>query len=408
LCCERLGLASSDAASYSLGQSGQDIAHSAQVKVAAHPIEQRLFAKYSLIHGHQQQNAKASSWRFIVYPGSKRYFYWWLLTVFFALATGLVIPFNLAFGVAPGLSARLNVIGWFEVMACLVFLLDILVNFRRAYYENEFVIVDTKLIAQRYLRGTFFIDVLGAIPLDILILAISGEWNQDTKISRAMALLQLVRLVRLYRDWHLFVYLQYNVAVSLLFATFIRNIVIMILNLHWGACGYYYIAREYSFGEDTWVGNEAEDLITSHVLQRYIYSVYWAMQTCTTVGYGDISPKNTAEVTWATLFMWVNIALMAYMMGNITLLVLKWDEVTGRYRELVGTLHEFTYRHQIPGELKEQMEEHLRLHFNNHDLEDESVLSSFPQSFRKRINRHLYMDKLEKCYLFQGCSQKFF
>lgn len=38
---------------------------------------------------------------------------------------------------------------------------------------------------------------------------------------------------------------------------------------------------------------------------KYIYSIYYAMTTLATVGYGDITPKNTYEMMFATIVMFL-------------------------------------------------------------------------------------------------------
>ena len=43
---------------------------------------------------------------------------------------------------------------------------------------------------------------------------------------------------------------------------------------------------------------------------RYIYSLYWAITTLATVGYGDFSAANPAEALWATVYMFFNLALV--------------------------------------------------------------------------------------------------
>jgi hypothetical protein len=58
-------------------------------------------------------------------------------------------------------------------------------------------------------------------------------------------------------------------------------------------------------------------------------------------------------------------------------------------------------------ELKESMQSHLRLHFANEEAADEAVLASYPTTIRRRLLRHLYLEQLRSCYLFQGCRQKF-
>ena len=50
---------------------------------------------------------------------------------------------------------------------------------------------------------------------------------------------------------------------------------------------------------------------------RYITSVYWAVTTMTTVGYGDITAIRIEEKIIASLVMVAGSSMFAYMMGSV-------------------------------------------------------------------------------------------
>lgn len=80
---------------------------------------------------------------------------------------------------------------------------------------------------------------------------------------------------------------------------------------------------------------------------------------------------------------------------------------TGAYRERLIVLDEYSATHDIPPALMSDMKGHLKLHFSNAEMQDESVLSVYPTTIRRRILRHLYNYPLHTCWLFRGCKQKF-
>jgi hypothetical protein len=85
---------------------------------------------------------------------------------------------------------------------------------------------------------------------------------------------------------------------------------------------------------------------------RYLGSLYWAVETLTSPQYGNEAPRTRWELAAATarigLFMAYDIAIGAYIMGTISLLVVKADERTGQYRDRAANLKQFVQQHAIP------------------------------------------------------------
>lgn len=60
------------------------------------------------------------------------------------------------------------------------------------------------------------------------------------------------------------------------------------------------------------IGIEREEWST-----HYIYSIYWAITTLVTVGYGDITPQNRYEVVVVIIVELVGISFFGYMINII-------------------------------------------------------------------------------------------
>ena len=63
----------------------------------------------------------------------------------------------------------------------------------------------------------------------------------------------------------------------------------------------------------------------------YVTSVYWSIVTLSTVGYGDLHPVNTREMIFDIFYMLFNLGLTAYLIGNMTNLVVHGTSRTRKY-----------------------------------------------------------------------------
>lgn len=221
--------------------------------------------------------------KLIILPWSKSYRVWWSLTVIAAIITLLTEPYFIAFE-SPGLDP--SSAGFiFEYTFICIFLVDIILHFRLAYYdEADSVVTDTKKIAIRYLRGMFWIDLLGVLPVYAITILIYGqpETRSALQPQSYLALLRLTRMVRGQRLRGPFARLQYDTRISLTLLTLIRNLGAIFVWSHISACIFYFIARQHHFDDgNTWIGGSLDGL---NGFERYMTALYWSITTFTTVG----------------------------------------------------------------------------------------------------------------------------
>lgn len=120
----------------------------------------------------------------------------------------------------------------------------------------------------------------------------------------------------------------------------------------------------------------------------------------------DFSISQVVEISFVILFIFLNIIVSAYIIGTITLVVVRGDERTQEYRARMKSVQEYAIQHSIPKSVSDLMQEHVELDFRNREQSDERVLAFLPSTIRRKTLRHLYLGQLQSCYLFKGAKQK--
>ncbi|RWV83461.1 hypothetical protein GW17_00054922, partial [Ensete ventricosum] len=122
---------------------------------------------------------------------------------------------------------------------------------------------------------------------------------------------------------------------------------------------------------------------------------------------GDLHAWNTGEKVFTIFLMLFNIGLTAYIIGNMTNLIVHAATRTFLMRDTIHQVSRFASKHRLPDGLREQTMAHLQLRFKTMELQQEEVIADLPKAIRSTIAQHLFQRTVEATYLFKGASQEF-
>ena len=294
----------------------------------------------------------------------------------------------------------------FLLFVDICFCLDVVGNFFAPFFEEvelESILVDDPwVISYTYLTGWFLVDFLGSFPFDT---ALSPLVDADG--VRFLELLGLFRLMRLYHVYTAWGFVERNPHVSVTKISFFKYSTILLLAGHWSGCLLWYLAKAEEFDETTWVYAVDPELRMQSVFKQYNTALYWALVTLTTVGYGDISPRNPTERSFTMVIMLVNMCISAYVIGTMTTLITKGDQKLARFRDNMSNLIRFMRRHEVPLHIQQHAMAHVHLSFRKAKEDDLDALQHCPEHLISHVHSAMYLNQLKDSRLLVGCSRDF-
>ncbi|KAF7803622.1 potassium channel AKT2/3 isoform X1 [Senna tora] len=325
----------------------------------------------------------------IISPMNSRYRWWQSFMVVLVGYSAWVYPFEVAFLHSTPNRAVLIV----DNVVDIFFAVDIVLTFFIAFIDptTQLLVRDSKKIAMRYLSSWFMMDVVSTIPYETLGLLITGKH----RVSFVFYLLGMLRFWRLRRVKQYFTRgFQYLLAG-------LRK-----TSVHCAGCLYYLLADRYPHQGKTWIGAVIPNFRETSLWIRYISAMYWSITTMTTVGYGDLHAVNTVEMIFIIFYMLFNLGLTAYLIGNMTNLVVEGTRRTMEFRNSIEAASNFVCRNRLPPRLKEQILAYMCLRFKAESLNQHQLIEHLPKSICTTICQHLFFPTVEKVYLFKDVSRE--
>ncbi|CAB4311841.1 unnamed protein product [Prunus armeniaca] len=350
------------------------------------------------------RSSAASSFfdRLVIHPDNWWYVAWTHFILIWAVYSSFFTP--LEFGFFRGLPENLFLL---DIAGQLAFLIDIVVRFFVAYrdFHSHRLVYNRNLIAIRYLKSRFLLDLLGCLPWDAIYKASGRE--------EGVRYLLWIRLSRACRVTEFFEKLEKDIRINYLFTRIAKLFVVELYSTHTAACFFYYLATTMPPSQEgyTWIGSlKMGDYSYSHfreidLWKRYITSLYFAVVTMATVGYGEIHAVNVREMIFIMFYVSFDMILGAYLLGNIAALIVKGSK-TEKFRDKMTELIKYMNKNRLDRGISKEIKNHLRLQYDR-SYTEATVLQDIPASIRSKISQKLYEPYIKEVPLFKGCSLGF-
>ncbi|KAM8946184.1 voltage-gated delayed rectifier potassium channel KCNH4 [Pelodytes ibericus] len=320
-----------------------------------------------------------------------------LLATFYVAVT---VPYNVCFtGHNDSVSAARSTIVS-DIVVEMLFILDIILNFRTTYVsQSGQVVYDPRSICIHYLATWFFVDLIAALPFDLL-------YAFNVTVTSLVHLLKTIRLLRLLRLLQkLDRYSQYSAMVLTLLMSMFA------LLAHWMACVWYVIGRKEMESNDpvTWdigwlheLGKRLEAPYINNSLggpsirSAYIASLYFTLSSLTSVGFGNVCANTDAEKIFSICTMLIGALMHAVVFGNVTAIIQRMYSRRSLYHTRMKDLKDFIRVHRLPQQLKQRMLEYFQTTWSvNNGIDANELLKDFPDELRADIAMHLNKDILQ-------------
>jgi hyperpolarization activated cyclic nucleotide-gated potassium channel 2 len=277
--------------------------------------------------------------------------YMMVLIMYYAFA----VPIRIAFDITPSQM-------WLEYFFTGCFALDICINFNTAVIGQGGMLITSRAnIARDYFKMWFWIDFVATFPFEVVTGGGAGGDASAAKLGRLgkiFRLLRIFKLLRLLKLGRILRRLKHSTHMNPNYMLLGRTLAVMVMMLHWTACGYWGVVQleetiEDPFGRETECfdaeglpvtdpyGNvdlEHPDCIDVAVhssleawrppffimraefSEQYAFAFFWSVSVVTGAGW-DIIPATPPEVAYSSVMIIVGTIFYITILGSVTSIV---------------------------------------------------------------------------------------
>eukprot|EP00927_Polykrikos_kofoidii_P011961 TRINITY_DN15131_c0_g1_i1.p1 TRINITY_DN15131_c0_g1~~TRINITY_DN15131_c0_g1_i1.p1 ORF type:complete len:749 (-),score=118.50 TRINITY_DN15131_c0_g1_i1:32-2278(-) len=335
--------------------------------------------KGSLMRSSTRSFAR-KSW--VINPSNSQFMPTWDAIVVVALCwVALVVPVQVglmkaSFGVMFVLGACIDV----------VFFADMILQFFLMYPRHcDFGCVweyRHHVIIGHYLRRWFILDFISVFPFDLVAKLIRSDGIDKAKVIKIVRLVRLLKLTRVMKASRLVRRCETSFSVAYQKFELLKFCFALLIMSHWLACGWAMTLQfvEADQGIPRWIDAFADLEVSvavktkGSVFKTYLASIYFVSYTITSVGYGDIGPKNELERVVCTVMIWICGYSWAYVLGQVCGIVSNMNADEQEFRKNMDDLNAMMEDRRIDGDLRKRLRiffletKRRQRHMRHHDL----------------------------------------
>lgn len=368
----------------------------------------------------------------VIHPDSTFRLTWDVVMLSLVVFFGFMVPYRLGFDIE--LSPAETII---DMVADVLFLIDIALNFRTAFKDDGVVVSDGKAMASNYASSWLFIDFVASFPIG---------WFTDTggvnKVFRMLRLFKLFRMLRLLRLFPRFTQvLEASIKFNPSMIRFLRSFAVMFLIWHNIGCTYWFVAREELNGvgscpeiygnrrcyvnhcvcdpddptgsivilpttdpswhepanPNNWVPHYS--LADAGIGNQYAQAVFWAVEVTTGIG-DDISPKSQVEVFFTAFMVIVGLMMYSLIIGSASSALANIDSTATQRRQTLEKVNAFMRSRKVPSFFQRIIVDFYE-HMWQTPQREADVFRDLPASLRSRLAIVMNRDLIDRIPIFK-------
>jgi hypothetical protein len=371
---------------------------------------------------------------------------WDVVTALALLFTATFTPFEISFlGTAELMSFRFFVNRVIDA----IFTFDLCLNFfvmfpqQKSIVESVYWVDDLKAIMLNYLKGWFTIDLISILPfwiLDSTSSCASASDIQSTNLLRLVRLMRCIKMIRLVRASRIVKRWQTKVPMSHATLSMTKCLVAITFFGHWFACVWTLQTSLARSKLDTWLhqlsshqwclptpnfderappeGCEDVELSPDAVyidhgvcdspVEIYVSSMYLAIVTITSVGYGDITATNSWETVVLTVLMMCSALMWGLVIGTFSGIFSTMNPSETAFRNVMDELNFFMRNYGFQPDTQRRVREYF---YQSRHLQLAKSHTALLEMMSPKLQGEVTLLCNEKwirnVWFFKGCEEEF-
>lgn len=209
-----------------------------------------------------------------------------------------------------------------DAIAVLVLIGDILVCLNCGYLYRGMIVMSRPRIVNHYLRRLFLLD----LTFVIIVVLCPASGNYYLNFAKLLIFTKVFRLFEI-DDFYLrslnlrrkskAVYVIFKLIVIIFALSHLIGLIFFAMDEHFLNSGYY--APDFC-----WLisANAYSPIISLDYPLKYLYTLYWGVNTITTISYGDIAPLNPIETNYCMVCFCFGFMVYGYVVNQIVKIIL--------------------------------------------------------------------------------------
>ena len=308
-----------------------------------------------------------------------------------------------------------------QYMIDLLFVFDIIITFFRGYYDrNHCFIKNKKSIIYNYIKHQLLSDILSGIPVYIIkkyfyykfytknglnFIALDNEkLNERVKCFRFLTLFKIIKIFKIMNKKKNIAMNKFSEYTSKLASgekiySGLLFVVNCLIYLHLLICTHIYIGKQ---TYPNWISYS--NMQDSSFILIYITSLYYLIETMTTVGYGDMANLFTiTSIIFQIIILSVGIIAYSWIITILGTYVKNESRAQIKYNQNLLLLEEIRLEHSsLPFKLYNKIHRHLESSSEQQNKCDLNVfINSLPYSLKNEMLFTIYDEPIKNFKFFK-------